>query len=540
MGRLVSLLKACMTEDMNLFQIRSKKRGASSKVLPVFLVLVIGFSIWSYANMLLDTLLPLNAGFVMLTMCVLVTSVLTLIEGVYKSGSLLFNCKDDDLMLSLPIKRSTVLFVRIFKLYVFELLYNALFLVPAMIAYAMRVELSATFVVSSIAAVILLPVIPIVIACPLGAIISSLSSRFRAKNIAQTVIITLFALGALYASWNLEGILSKIASHATSINDFITKVYYPAGAYVSMVTDFKVVDLLIFALVNMGAFLLVCLVLGSVYFRINSRAKIVRTSARGKGKYKIKAHSVTAALMKKELKKFVNSPVFMVNAGFSLVLFVVGCVVLAVNSTDTATVLQSYGVEGTIDFGQMIRTYAPMILLGLLLMAALMGSITSSMISLEGRSFNILKSLPVKPYTVIMSKVLTAVVIMLPFLIAGDIVMFVKFDFSLLEILMILVATVVFPVVAETIGIIINLKYPKMDAKNDAEVVKQSMSSMVAVFLGMALLAVSAFLMIKALNMNIPMDVIMAAMIGVYALMAAGLMVYARHKGTKMFNEITA
>lgn len=105
---------------------------------------------------------------------------------------------------------------------------------------------------------------------------------------------------------------------------------------------------------------------------------------------------------------------------------------------------------------------------------------------------------------------------------------------------MILVATVVFPVVAETIGIIINLKYPKMDAKNDAEVVKQSMSSMVAVFLGMALLAVSAFLMIKALNMNIPMDVIMAAMIGVYALMAAGLMVYARHKGTKMFNEITA
>lgn len=540
MGRLVSLLKACMTEDMSLFQIRAKKRGASSKVLPVFLVLVIGFSIWSYANMLLDTLLPLNAGFVMLTMCVLVTSVLTLIEGVYKSGSLLFNCKDDDLMLSLPIKRSTVLFVRIFKLYVFELLYNALFLVPAMIAYAMRVELSATFVVSSIAAVILLPVIPIVIACPLGAIISSLSSRFRAKNIAQTVIITLFALGALYASWNLEGILSKIASHATSINDFITKVYYPAGAYVSMVTDFKVVDLLIFALVNMGAFLLVCLVLGSVYFRINSRAKIVKTSARGKGKYKIKAHSVTAALMKKELKKFVNSPVFMVNAGFSLVLFVVGCVVLAVNSTDTSTVLQSYGVEGTIDFGQMIRTYAPMILLGLLLMAALMGSITSSMISLEGRSFNILKSLPVKPYTVIMSKVLTAVVIMLPFLIAGNIVMFVKFDFSLLEILMILVATVVFPVVAETIGIIINLKYPKMDAKNDAEVVKQSMSSMVAVFLGMALLAVSAFLMIKALNMNIPMDVTMAAMIGIYALMAAGLMVYARHKGTKMFNEITA
>ena len=117
--------------------------------------------------------------------------------------------------------------------------------------------------------------------------------------------------------------------------------------------------------------------------------------------------------------------------------------------------------------------------------------------------------------------------------------MFVKFDFNLLEGLMILVATVIFPAVAEIIGIIINLKYPKMDAKNDAEVVKQSMSSMVAVFLGMALLAISVFLMVEALNMDIPMDVTMAVTVAIYTLMAAGLTIYVRHKGTKMFNEIT-
>ena len=540
MGRLATLLKACMTEDMNIFQIRAKKRGASSKVLPVFLVIIIGFSIWSYANMLLDVLLPMNAGFVMLTLFVIITSILTLVEGVYKSGSLLFNCKDDDLMLSLPIKRSTVLFVRIFKLYVFELLYNALFLVPAMIAYAMRVEFSATFVISSVVATILLPVIPIAIACPIGAAISGLSSRFKAKNMVQTVLIVALGLAVLYASWNLDGVLSKIAAHATSINDFITKVYYPAGAYVGLVTDFEVLNLVIFILVNTVALLVVCLVLGKVYFRINSRTKIVKTNTRHSGEYRIKTRGVMRALVKKEFKKFINSPVFIVNAGFSMVLFVVGCIILAVNSNGTTTVLQSYGVEGTIDIGHVMRTYAPMILLGLLLMAALMGSITSSMISLEGKSFNILKSLPVKPYTVIMSKVLTAMIIMMPFLVVGDIVMFVKFDFNLLEILMILVATVIFPAVAEIIGIIINLKYPKMDAKNDAEVVKQSMSSTVAVFLGMALLAISVFLMVKALNMDVPMDVTMAIVIAIYMLLAAGLMVYTRHKGTKMFKEITA
>ena len=33
---------------------------------------------------------------------------MTIIEGVYKAGPLLFNCRDDQLLLSLPIKRRTV------------------------------------------------------------------------------------------------------------------------------------------------------------------------------------------------------------------------------------------------------------------------------------------------------------------------------------------------------------------------------------------------------------------------------------------------
>ena len=51
-----------------------------------------------------------------------------------------------------------------------------------------------------------------------------------------------------------------------------------------------------------------------------------------------------------------------------------------------------------------------------------MKSITSSMISLEGKTFSILKSLPVKPYTIIKSKILTAVLIMIPCILIGDII----------------------------------------------------------------------------------------------------------------------
>ena len=49
-------------------------------------------------------------------------------------------------------------------------------------------------------------------------------------------------------------------------------------------------------------------------------------------------------------------------------------------------------------------------------------------------------------------------------------------------------------ILSAVIGLLINLKYPKMNASNDTEVVKQSMSSMLSVFIGMAIFIISMLL----------------------------------------------
>ena len=72
-----------------------------------------------------------------------------------------------------------------------------------------------------------------------------------------------------------------------------------------------------------------------------------------------------------------------------------------------------------------------------------------------------------------------------------------------------MVASIILPLIAETIGIIINLKYPRMDAKNDTEVVKQSMSSAISVFAGMAIIGITVFLLFKAVTSNISNNIIM-------------------------------
>lgn len=537
MKKLTSLIKACMTDNMNLFRVKSKNQSEKSKkIIPIVLALLIFFMIYSYADMMIEPLVEVHLEYIILTIFVALTSLLTLIEGVYKSGNLLFNCKDDDLLFSLPIKKSTILFIRIFKFYLFEILYNSLFLLPAMFAYVQHVNVDVTYYIVSIIAILLLPIIPIVISCIIGFLTTTFSSKFKFKNIAQ-IIITMFILVVVFfASSNVQGLIENLAQNATSINEIITRVYYPAGAYIKLVTEFNVQDLLVFVAINILVFVVSIFILSKVYFRINSSSKETKSVNKNINKnYKITTNKITTSLVKKELNKFINTPVFVVNAAFGLVLFIVCCAVIVFKVDGIIEALATKELEVT---AEQINSYIPAVLFVLISFAAFMSSITSSMISLEGKSFNILKSLPVKPSTIIFSKILSAAIIMIPLILLGDVIVFVRFNFSILEIIEIIIASVILPLISATIGILVNLKYPKMDAENDTEVIKQSMSSMVSVFAGMILTGITIFLVVVFIMIGTAVDIVVLVGVILYLILYLILRLYLIKNSVKLFNKI--
>ena len=535
MKKLISLIKASMTEGMNLFKISTKKKSTFTRILlPIFLTFILMGLMYSYSEMFMKELVAVNMEFVLLTLFVIITSIMTLIEGIYKSGNLLFNCKDDNLLLSLPIRKSTVLFIRVFKFYVFELLYNSVFLLPALIVYAKYVNPSGTYYLVSIIGLLLFPIIPILISCLIGTLITFVASRFKGKNLIQTVITFIIFLGIFYFSYGSENIVANIAQKSSDINDFITRIYYPAGAYIELVTSFNIIKLIEFIFINLALFAITILLIGNVYFKINSNVKSIKTSKSNRN-YRIKTLTPMRALIKKEFNRFINSPVFVTNAGFGLVLFIIGCVYITIKFDGiTEMIMQS----GQIVLLAQINNYFSVLFIGFICMTCFMTSITSSMISLEGKSFSILKSLPLKPFTIIQAKVLTAILIMIPCILVGDIIVFIKFGFDILSIILTLIASVLFPLIAETIGIIVNLKYPRMDAKNDTEVVKQSMSSALSIFIGMAMIGLTAIMLFKALNAGLSNASIMLLFILIYGIIYVGLVVFLRKICDKCFDDI--
>ena len=224
MKKMISLIRVSLSHDMNVFKVNTKKPSRFSKTLvPLILTFYIMMLMGTYSGMLMEKLKPMHLEFVVLTLFALGISIISLFEGIYKSGTLLFNCKDDNLLLSLPIKKSTVLFIRIFKFYVFELIYNSLFVLPAMAIYAVNVLPGWTYYLSSFVALLVLPIVPIILSCIIGFIVTFLSSKFKGKNIVQTVVTMSLLLIFMYLSFNMEGFVTGIVKKASSINDFIIR-----------------------------------------------------------------------------------------------------------------------------------------------------------------------------------------------------------------------------------------------------------------------------------------------------------------------------
>lgn len=509
MGKLLSLLKATMSQDMSLFKIRAKHESKMNKIiLPIVLALIVMFSVGSYAVILAEELATYNLTYIILTIFIMITSLLTVIEGVYKSQGILFEAKDNDLLFSLPISKSKIFFTRLFKLISFQFLYNSLFMLPAIIVYAMYEKTNISFYVVSLVMLVLLPIIPTILACVIGYVIKGLASRSKAKNIVQVVLTTIMLLFIFYASFNVQGMIANIIQNANSINEVITKIYYPAGLYIKLIQNFNILDLVILLVINIIPAILFVYVASIFYFKITSKLGEKGNNSKKENWTKVKDKTFNtktqlSGLINKEMKRFFSSPVFIINAGFGMVLMVVITIAMSINFDGMInSLIQGEDIGISIDE---IKSMIPKIFYGFVVFTSCMTSITSSMISLEGKSFNITKSLPVAPEKILLAKVLTSNIISIPVVLICDIIFFVVFKVAIIDIVFILFASIIMPTFTALIGILMNLKYPKMDATSDTEVVKQSMSSTLSVFIGMfvGMLSVGVMIMGSKINLNL-------------------------------------
>ncbi len=512
---------------------KGKQRSGIAALL--FIGILMAFISSNYSFTLSAVLGPLGGLDLVLMLMLAVGIFFSIAITLYSSQGLLFSVKDIDLVLSLPVSTFSVLLSKLLALYLEILFMMELFLIPAGIAFLVNGGGGgAAFLLLLILAGVLLSFIPAFLSLVFGSIIGLLIAKTRFKNLFNTLFSLLLLVGIFVIIFFASSRMDQLdLASIPALRSAMMGALPPLAWAVQGVTQPNVLLLLLLALACLAPFFLFTLLISRFYKKLLTSllSQHVRSDYRVKG---LAAKSGFAALLGKEARRFFGTPAYLLNAGMGMVLMLLGAVAMLIFQGSIREVLaQILGIP--ILSGA--TAYFPPILLGLCCFFFMTFTPSSVSISLEGKTLWILKESPLSTGAIFMAKVglqvLMGAICTIPsILVAGYVLRFTPLDTVL-----VLLLALAFLLLSAITGLVINLKYPRLDADNDTIVVKQSASvifTLLATLLEGALLIGLYFLLGPALGFTLFSLAGLVLLLGGSALFCLWL----RGRGTKIFTQL--
>ncbi|MBQ9552368.1 MAG: hypothetical protein IJU96_06335 [Clostridia bacterium] len=417
--------------------------------------------------------LPLFMSFA----CVL----MVLLSTLLKASPTLFGEGDTDILMSLPVRSSSIIASRILVLYAMDFFYTAALLIPMGVVYVIRFHPSALGIALFAVLFFIIPLLPCVLGGVFGTIIEILTAKFGRSNLLRNFLSVLFVVAVMASSFAFSnGNPEQMAKTFENVCNKAAKIYIPLPWIADAFCDGSVVKFLLFTGVSLAAFALFCLVVGS---KFKTLVGVVRARRSGRS-YKLSAEkngTPFKALYRKELKRFFSSNTYFMNFGFGMV--------AAPLSTIAAVIFRGRILEMFSSDAAFMRA-VPFILSFFICMSAT----TACSVSLEGRHFALLRSLPVDAKDLLRSKLAVNLTVTGPVSLLCGAVLAAAFGMAPVEACAVIVLPQLYAVLSAVLGLMANLRYPMMDWKAEVTPIKQSAATFIAVVGFMPLSVVPAII----------------------------------------------
>ena len=451
---------------------KSKSKGAAVCGIVIYIALILGCMgsmFGSVAYSMCAQLCAVGLDWMYMAMMAMMSLAIGIFGSVFNTYASLYQAKDNDLMLSLPIPVRAILFARLSGVYVMGAMFAVTAMIPGIIVYGIVAHPGVWPVMSSIIVLVLLTFVILVLSCILGWVVGKIGNKTRNKSFV-TVVLSLAFIAAYYAVYmNANKFLSKILANSGEYSAKIKGAAYPLYSIGRAATG----DGLQLAFVAAGTLIIslaVWLVLERTFIGIVT-TKVGHTKRKNIIKA-AKAQSQDAALLQKEFKRLAASAVYMLNCSLGTVMMIAMAVVCLVKGqyvVDMITKIPGLP-DGVLVFGACIAVCA----------AASMNDLTAPSVSLEGKTLWIVRSLPVTSWQILRAKIRMHVILtMVPAMVLDAALMTVVKP-SLTNGVMMLLIPCLYVCLTAYIGLAVNLKMPKLDWTSETAVVKQSMGVLVA------------------------------------------------------------
>lgn len=414
---------------------------------------------------------------------------LDFVTNIFMTQSQLFDAKDNDLLFSMPLTPGMILGSRLVFLLLYDYVISLLIIIPAMTVYGIYVGYTLTTFFMVFAGFLLLPLFAETLACLIGWLFAMITSGMRHKQIVTTVLsLACFSVYFVFC-FNWTNYLQAMVQNAENVVTKVPVLMYPFLRFGEAVAGTGPaggwLNFLIFALIGAIPFAILIFVLSKCSLRlVTEKPGAARAAGRAVSVSESTAHhSLMGTLIGKEFKRFFTSSSYLLNAGLGFVLLIVASVAAFLERDDILAVASELpGME---------HCFLP-VFTAVECFMLVMCAVSSCSVSLEGNTLWLLQSLPIDSGKVLTAKAYMSTLLGLPFIAVCGAVLGVCFGGSVLSYVMLFVLPAVFYFFYSLLGVFINLRMPKLEWQDEAMAVKQSMSVVVSMLIGLAALLIPA------------------------------------------------
>ena len=463
MTNLLSLIKIEFTKSFSGLFSRKGKRNRPRPVLFIFLmigILITGLSFlynFVFIMMLKDASLPVENGIILFASF---ASMMIFISAINQARSIYIG-EDYDLLASLPIKKRDIIASKIFNLYLVELLFSLVFMVPNGIVIIIFSGHVWSMMISFLLAIII-PIVPIAIASLLSLLITLVTARFKYGNFISFIFYAVFI-----ASFSILGFFMRSSDPTMLMNmSNVIKWFNPSLLFLELAFNQSMLYLLVLVGSNIGLLLVTVFVFVMLFDKLH----LLVTSVRMQNVYvrkELKIKNEFKTTLGLELKRLVNTKMYFINSIMGPLLALI-MIPLGIISTmrikEDPNAVQYYN--------QIIVPAGITTLMWILSIS----NPSACSISIEGKTFWISKTLPISLRKYMYAKLLLTYIIYIPSSIIASTIIVVFFHFDALGIIMTYVMPIIFVLISGLIGLICNVKHPKFKWRNEQEVCKNSLA----------------------------------------------------------------
>ena len=414
---------------------------------------------------------------------------IAIVGSVFMTYNSLYLAKDNEFLLSLPIQSWKLLFVRLFGVWFAGFAWESLVLLPFfVIFYAMAPGLvTALGVVFQILLWIGLSFVILFMTAILGWLIAKVATHLgRYKTLVIILLFLAGFAGYMFLISQLEGGIMALFNDPEAISEGLGG-FMPAYAFGKACLGSPLHGI-IFFIISVALFALVYWVLTITFNKIlmsNNKGKAITSNKR-----QDKQKSVNSTLIKREFKHYLSNAMYILNSSLGYIFLPIIGVLALVNHDGIQVAIQTMAADGAGDgvspdaIEAMIKALLPIAIFLAVGFLAGTSVVTAPSVSLEGKKISVLQAFPIHMKQVLWSKIEFHCLIALPFVIPSVIMVGIGLDLEVLDLIIVVILSAIMVFFFGVFGLACNLKYPMLNWTNENVALKQSMSVLFCVLVG--------------------------------------------------------